>query len=249
MQTDVNLAQLESDRTWPMEEVPLTFQIGIVASDGVFLASDLKRTNVGAGPHTYRSSSETPKIHVSDRGQVAYCYSGNDVADEAARIFCAQAAGLEDEFEIQKTLKASALEAIGSENISNERQALQRGSLILALGKANRNPELWCLDLRTPSARPIGNHIINGDLSNPAGFFMERYFPKGRRTIEELLLLAAHTVLVASRLNPDGISGLEMVRCTAQGFQKVSEEKIANLTERSEQLDKNIAASLGLYQR
>jgi hypothetical protein len=249
MQIGVESAQLANDRALPTEDVPLTFQVGMVGSDGILLASDLKRTHVGMLRGIYRTSSNQQKIHIE--GHVAYCSSGDDLAEVAAQTFCAQAAsGFVGDSEIHRRLVASAQEALTKEKGAKPNGLLSRrgGSVLFALRTADGRFQLWCLDVigLAPTAQRVLNRIINGDWGNAAGFFIERYFPERRRPIQELRLLAAHTVLVAGRLNPAGVGGLEIVRCSSAGFEKLGEDEIAALTEASMRLDEDIGASLGV---
>jgi hypothetical protein len=79
-------------------------------------------------------------------------------------------------------------------------------------------------------------------------FFIERYLPiKGyiKRSLAELKLIAAHTVLMASELNPTGVVNLDMVLCRAgKPFELIGADEIAELTAESRRTDSLIAASL-----
>jgi len=174
----------------------LTFQVALVGSDGVLLASDLKRTN--APPGVCRSSSEQPKIHISQSGDIAYCCSGDDLAEAAARRLCEHANQLSNDQEISAGLISAAQEAIKVENSEQARPLQGRGnSVLLALREEREKVKLWCLDIgQHVTAMPVYDKRVNGDRGNAAGYFLERYFPTRRRIpIQKLLRLAAHTVL------------------------------------------------------
>ncbi len=252
MQTEVEFSELAYDDKLPAEEVDLTFQIGMVGSDGVLLATDLKRTHVDARRGVYRSSSQQPKLHIEK--DVAYCCSGDELTEVAARMFCETTDGLVDDSGMHDRLIAAAQGAMSQEKMSRQHGSLplSGGSALFVHRRESGKVQLWCLEMSpyvdaSPRccAASVHDHVINGDRGNPAGFFIEHYFPKRRRMpIQDLIPLVAHTVLIAGVLNPAGIGGLEMLRCTSAGFKKVSERDIAALTKRSEELDAAISASL-----
>src|SRR5580698_773185 len=55
----------------------MTFQVGLVGSDGVLLASDRRHTR----QDTCRSSFQSDKIFLSSRQRLAYCAAGDDIAE------------------------------------------------------------------------------------------------------------------------------------------------------------------------
>jgi 20S proteasome alpha/beta subunit len=75
-----------------------------------------------------------------------------------------------------------------------------------------------------------------------AVFFAERYYT--RTSVHELVLLAAHTILQASKLNPASIEGLEIVVCTKEGFKSLSDSKIGVLKKESDNLGRRTGNSL-----
>lgn len=85
---------------------------------------------------------------------------------------------------------------------------------------------------------------------NPAAFFVQRYMPVDgyiKRPLEKLILIAAHTVLMASKLNPTGITGLDIALCRhGRAFEMLSPEEIAEVTAESKKIDSQISAGLGI---
>ena len=79
---------------------------------------------------------------------------------------------------------------------------------------------------------------VAGNKLNSALFFTQRFYEK--LPIPSLIPLAAHTVLSASRINSTGIGGLEIIRCSRGKFKPLSDRKIAELVEWSENLDHKI---------
>jgi hypothetical protein len=88
----------------------------------------------------------------------------------------------------------------------------------------------------------VKDKVVTGDGANAALFFTERYYQK--RPIRELAFLTAHTVLVGGRLNPGGVSGLDIVFCESSGIGSLSEKSVAALRAKSEQLDDSLGRSL-----
>jgi hypothetical protein len=89
-------------------------------------------------------------------------------------------------------------------------------------------------------------HVCTGDQASPAVFFTERYFPADRKLpIRDLIPLAAHTVLMASKFSA-GIGGLQIVLCRPSGFELLDGEEISILGVRSQKIDFGLADSLGL---
>jgi len=62
------------------EDVPVTFQVGMVASDGVILASDTRITYTQSA----RTKSTTEKIICEKEPQIAYCWSGDEMLGNVA---------------------------------------------------------------------------------------------------------------------------------------------------------------------
>jgi hypothetical protein len=53
-------------------------------------------------------------------------------------------------------------------------------------------------------------------------------------------MLAAHIIMSANHFNSQGIEGLEIVQCDANGVRRLSPDSIAALKKKSSILDKNI---------
>ena len=90
---------------------------------------------------------------------------------------------------------------------------------------------------------------VNGDNVNAGIFWPEAYFNdwiyrQRIPTIEKLIPLAAHTVMVTHRLNPATISGLEIVFCDEAGLHKLSQESIESLVSTSEKWDREFGETV-----
>jgi hypothetical protein len=221
------------------QEPPVTFQVGIVGTDGVLLAGDLRYTDGSSG---LRAGSHSSKIHV--RGSLASCASGDRWASRAAEcclnnLRSGDGAGEHMFEQCRRVLEQCELEG--------DKPQAPHGS-ILFVSRNDGKSELWFADFRTGEIpRNIQDRIWIGDVGNAAVFFLEKYAPAepGFR-IDELKLLAAHSVLMAGALNPAGVEGLELVLCRdgVGDFERIEREELAVLKERSAALDSTIARAL-----
>jgi 20S proteasome alpha/beta subunit len=237
------------------EEIPVTFQIGIVASDGVILASDKCGSyTVRKDPGT-RGDSITRKIEISpDVPYVAHCSAGQtEITDAIMRGFIElhqQSAVRPCPPDMVESLLSKSACAVwekmyGSMAQNNPPVTHQRSGILLAY---RGNLFHMSFDL-FPSVKPIENKKAEGDAVNAALFFLERYWKIverqdcNERTVKRLLPLAAHCILMAHVLNPDGVKGLEIAVCTREQCKRIDD--LRELEEFSSQLDSEIAKRLG----
>jgi len=218
----------------------MTFQIGMLGSDGVLLASDTLYTHPGKLPGSRRTYN-AKKILIREDEAMAYCSSGDDVSAKAAELHSNSTT-----VEIYQSMVMSRTTAI--EKYSTIENKNGNHGTVLAAHRTATGVELWYMDVSSQAQLPISipSHICAGDQQNPAAFLIERYFPKDRRLpIRDLIFLAAHTVLMASKFS-SGVGGLQILLGRPAGFEALSDEDISALKERSRKLDAEITASLGL---
>lgn len=223
------------------EEIPVTFQIGLVGEDGVLLASDRANNRLGSQPRTIFSSD---KFTIT--GNVAYCCAGDDftqmVADHVFRL--PRPAELSTKDFLYRSFSASLSKA---ESIWKG-----GGSVLMACDKGSSvelfRINLYCKD-SCPMVLQVDDRDFQGDAINPAVFFLERYLPsKGyvKLPLDKLKLAASHTMLMASQLNPAGIHGLDIVLCRpGKPFERLGPSEIEELGLASKKQDSQIAAWLG----
>lgn len=219
------------------DEVPVTFQIGIVGSDGVLLASDRLVTRLVP----CRMTSRMEKIIVREDIGLAYCCSGDD--DFAATMGIVMDA--------HKANSSMPIDLRLSETLDEARvgrNTLGCGSILVACLTQNET-QLWKFGLTTqirpdPPCRMRDRWII-GDETNTAIFFSEKYLPiSPQLPLERLLPLAAHTILMAHEMNPTGVDGLDITLCTREGFRVLKEDELSHLARQSGNLDTYIRAHL-----
>lgn len=221
----------------PDPEETMTFQVGIMGSDGVVLASDSCHSYPGSSNATLRRLGK-PKILISEDGRVVCCASGDDVSGDVAEL----CSGLRVRADFVRHIVDCRDEVMTNTEESNRKK--YHGA-VLAVDITPQGAQLYHMEItrpiRSPGPVPFG-YACEGDRSNSAGFFLERYVPSGRNLLmENLVFIAAHTVLIAGSMNSRFVNNLELVTCTKHGCRRFPAEDLAKLLERSRQLDSDIA--------
>lgn len=225
-----------------VEDPPMTLEIAMAGCDGWILASDRMRLDVGDSA-SVRTSSTTAKIVLTDK--IAYATAGSD---EVGGIVGRE---IVNELDRGKLLLSNPNSfAEGARKIAeivwrrvarNLKDAYPlnpshtaRGIIIcfpgfptfLSLGIGRDSVPSW-----------LGQMAIFGDTSNSAKFFPRRYYSP-RMSVERLTFLAAHTILIGARLNPEGVGGgLDIAICQNRSMRFLSDQEIADLTQRSAETD------------
>ena len=230
------------------EEVPVTFQIGMVGSDGVLLASDRLHTQFSP----YRNRFLSDKISVHEDIGLAYCCTGDDLTTIVMQHVLGSVRA-DRKWPIELHLSTGvdrALEGLASRSKQGVlERPLRRGS-VLAVYRASRAVQLWKFDIDVELSKQlpaylIENHCCIGDDVNAASFFVERYFDNNHKVpLAHLAQLAAHTVLMAGATNPTGVDGLDIVLCTQEGFTPIDEKELSCLKQQSAELNSHISAVL-----
>jgi len=208
----------------------MTLQVALVGKDGIVVASDKKHADTSSGK---RRTFSARKFRLADDKSMAVFYAKSGMATVAARRIL-------KELQQPKDLRAE-LERIGEDVINGDELKLDSEVVFVT----SRIPgSIFHLHMGNNVAQcdiVKDKVVFTGDGANAALFFTERYYQK--RPIRELALLAAHTVLVGGRLNPGGISGLDIVFCEPSGITSLSEKSVAALRAKSEELDGSLGRS------
>lgn len=230
------------------EDIPVTFQVGMVGSDGVLLASDMKARSTAGQQEGISAGVDFPstaeKLFHYDRH--AYCIAGNDntirwIANGVHERFEKQGSAALDS-EAVRSLLWDAVNEICKPRVDqfgNPGLPLHYrvpGTMLLAY-RGHREVELWRIDLTGfgPGVYRVFDKTLQGDAANSAAFFLLRYYRVA--PINQLLPLAAHCILTAAKVNPSGVEGLEIVVSTLEGTTKLNEQERSRLIEASEKLD------------
>jgi hypothetical protein len=220
------------------EEELMTLQIGMIACDGVVLASD--RRAVGGligllgGPRPVTHSSEVRKILLSKDSRLACAFSGSDRAHVAAiRIAeCWDSNSSEDLLSVIRTAIA------GITGVNNEQL------LVAVSGISGVRLVRVFFDEAGPVVQRIVDKLVNGDVGNGAIYIPERFYAKSK-SVEDLKLLAAHFVLEGGKLNPTMVRGLDIyVMRDGESAHFLSPDEMADLERRSAGISTLMEASL-----
>jgi hypothetical protein len=226
------------------DEPLMTFQIGMVGNDGILLASDQLATYSG-NSYQYSDTSRMRKIAITQTGRIAYCCAG----DRLSIVTGAAIANSIDQLdEYSASVKDCVVQAVYSSStpvIAGEckqpdgnAEPLRGGSILVATCKPLG---LWRIDVipgKLPIVVPILDKAKIGDSNTAAPFFTESYY--SNRPVEELLFLAAHTVLTAGAMS-QWVKGLDIVLCKPSGCKMLTGQRIEELTLRSETLRSQIS--------
>lgn len=245
-------------RTFDPEEIPLTFQVGMIASDGVILASDTKLTTYGPPLDSIRSSSVTKKISIHPSGDAMYCWAGDARVGQLAVEFIPRLLRIDPGVHDHCTINGELMDT--AEVVTTQIRAASKpnsdkpisGDLLIACRRSG-SPELWRVGwdpFAYGTQMAVNFHILNkcviGDVQNSGLFFLEKYWQSGR-TIDELLLLAAHNVLMVGKLNPTGVDGLEIAIWRNGGKpEALSYNALNTLKTKSDILDSQIRDALSV---
>jgi hypothetical protein len=214
------------------DELPMTMQVGMVASDGIVLASDsLEYAEQRVSRFSSRSGVEpritysASKIRVAEHGKVAVSCAGDvgesfDLADailsRLSREFWAS-----PEPRIEETVKTGM-----------EKQEWRGAESLIVLSEPS--PSLFLLqcllkDEKTGERRPLCRRVpmwaFAGDSTNAAVFWAVRFYrsiPSESRTIETLKPLAAQIVTDGGHMSSGSIGGLEIVYSDRSGIHALS---------------------------
>jgi hypothetical protein len=226
----------------PSEDIPMTFQVGLVGTDGVLIASDMRASGSGR----YRTSETVSKLNWNSDSGIACAVTGDKSSVHAALEICSSAipenATVPDVYdELQRAVTSSweKYRATMPEKmrIDNPRADSR---LIIATPKRSHG-HLWQIDAdrQWSSTGPCRDKAFQGDVENAAVYFLERFYRTPRLLpVRDLALFAAHIVLEAGALNPTGVGGLEMLTWQfGEAEPRIcTETDIAELTRRSKDI-------------
>jgi hypothetical protein len=238
----------------------VTFQVALLGSDGFVVASDTKITDERCG---VRTGSSGPKVFTFTNREAKIscacaCSGAADLAFQAKdKLFIRLRTG---ESSLSASNVCSELLQIGDDIRKNSfgtsvapGNSHACGSLLLALAESGK-PTLWRLDItqamptceqvydKSAAATDARKRVV-GDHLNSSVFFTEQYY-EPNRLVDELVFLAAHTVLMAGRRNPENVNGLEIVKCKNGELSQLAEGEIRAFRHRSVELDDKIRGLL-----
>jgi hypothetical protein len=250
MENPLSLLPYMKPRILDPEEIPMTFQIGFTASDGVLIGSDRKKTSLFG----YHHSQNIPKIQINESETFAYCSAGDSgfgdvvasvVEEELSKGTVDFVTG--DAVKAQRMLRHCLHTARERESEYIKSRGLQPsgGANIMFVFRQNEAVALWTMDAlsQVPAVSLVieGENIKAGDANSPSVFFPHWYFDKVRNTVESLLPLAVHTVLMAKA---DHIDGVQIGIFTSTQFRTMTDEELNPYIRLSQEIDSRILALL-----
>jgi hypothetical protein len=206
----------------------MTLQVAFVGTDGIVLASDRKIQN---GAVTYLGT----KIRSDwERGVVTASSGVFELASNIAKKVIANVGRVSNVVVALETLAKETIDLSPSEwrNIKADVLVVLRQDLTQVFRVTAQPPEALCIPADTKISAPNRN--------NAAPFFLEKYYKK--RTIRELVGLAAHAILMASELT-ESVEDLDISLCTSDSYRSLTRKEIASLRERSRQMDEELCRS------
>jgi hypothetical protein len=174
------------------ERIPMTLQVGLIGSDGFVLASDTKASN-GFG------STTTRKLILV--GPMVCAVSGDHILSTLGRK-------LIDAYKPEIVWSERAESIVEDLPLPSYKRSQLSGSLIFALPEWDVFQEV-SVTSGVVASMPF-NPAFGGDSPNLATYFCKAYYSSSK-TVQELSVLAAHTIIEAARVNPSSIGGLEIV--------------------------------------
>jgi hypothetical protein len=216
------------------EELPMTMQVGMVAQDGILLASDTLSTRqpipgspIGAVWFGYNSQ----KILISEDSRIAVTCARDMML--ASRVAEALINGLPSEVRASPQMH---IRNIASVELSNAHEN-EIECLIALLDPAPALFHLQCLRGGSESYCPrITTFAFAGDRCNSSIFWAMRYYEATLHNSHFVLAmapLASQIILDAAKMNSGSIRGLEIVYSDASGFHRMPEPEIRRQEEQA----------------
>ena len=202
------------------EDFLVTFQCVLGASNGWVLASDTLANNFATGGRrgdaddiVVRESFHTSKISHEADIQTIRTVCGDDYARHLAGVIVEsvrrEPLDLSDFSSVEERLKRVTEEQWrrDARKYGKPNDQINRvGIFIFEYGRP-----FWIVDMgRETRVDNIYDRFVSGDRTNSAKFFSQHYYDP-KRPVEELIPLAAHTVLMAGARNQSGVAGAEIV--------------------------------------
>ncbi|MFZ0309140.1 MAG: hypothetical protein WAL89_13285 [Candidatus Sulfotelmatobacter sp.] len=227
----------------------MTFQIALAAKDGFLIASDRKGIAggcpTGTGRTLMRHTSEMRKILISRSGNLVFAFSGSQIAADIAKR-------LADSADNSVGDVSAYLQSKSAEFHKSYDEEVRPHGPVIIVGVRNVSgdvPKLLEVSFYgQPILRPSHSRIVGGDAGNSAVFFVERYQGNWQeRSVEELKLLATHTVLEGHSLNQTSVDGLDILLAVdGQEPRFMEESEKRDLESRSADIHKQLRNLLGL---
>jgi len=233
---------------WGSKGMDMTFQIGLVGSDGLIIASDETAVREGGlradGKCSMRVSSGVEKIFVAKKNNLICAFAGDSIVTNFASELI-QSVSSGDDLSEDLALKNRATEVYEAHH-SVEIRKRTSGQMMVAIPGVLKLWEFLFMGGEV-ILQAVSNRSFCGDRCNPAVYFAERYLPLDslKYPVERLKLIAAHTILEGSALNPTSVGGLSILICmTGEQPRFLEPDELQELRTHSQKLHDMIAVTL-----
>jgi hypothetical protein len=192
----------------------MTFQVGFFTSDGILLASDLKKTPLSG----YGTPYLGPKIEIHKSGNFAHCSAGDlsftpVVIDEIEKEISKGTRFIipNDIIATHEILKKCVNNALQRDISHRKALGVQetKGGYTILVFRENSVLSLWTINTTEliPNIQTgyEGQRILGGSGQNEAVFFPNHYVNSVAGDIKKFIPIAVHTVLMAKNDMVDGV--------------------------------------------
>lgn len=150
----------------------MTFQIGMVAEDGVLLASDLLGTQGSQYYSQIRTTQRTPKIEFDVTRELAYCWAGDELGRVTVQAIVGKWDGSHRQ-NLKSFLLRRASEAITRARAicaSNSTSAVNNCCVLIVFRNPPDSVSLWRVELSTvPNSCPVVDQILDKTVTGDQG--------------------------------------------------------------------------------
>ena len=225
----------------------MTFQIAIVATDGLVLASDTQKRvtewqQADGSEYIPDTINNSSKLSLSERHSAAIAFAGwSDVDAFAGDLLAKHLDSLPslNDSEIGVILKKWGDDYYSKSRLSS---GASRTSLLnLLVARPNSKFPIIKLGVNYDSnLRDSKTYMVSGHENN-AGVFWPEYLRvhKESRGLDDATAIAAMTILTAGEINPYGIGGLEIWQFR-ESWKALPDEEIEGLVRRFKTLQQSI---------
>jgi len=221
-----------------LKEKSMTMQVAMLAKDGFLIASD--RLVSGSQP-----TSEHRKIFVSESGNVVVAAAGFGASGRFTQHWLRDLGNRDLKTNTEQILAKSVEDSFLTYGMDCSAGHLLQGTRLLVIVRGIRSlwevvfaPRPYVELLRGESE----SYAVNGSAGNQASFFAHQYF-SAEKSVDQLLPIAAHTILEGARIEPSSVGGLDIyVSRTGESPRFLDSAEIDALCRRSEELHNKIAS-------
>jgi hypothetical protein len=218
----------------------------MVGTDGVVLAGDRRVIQKHYHSGQYGDSggvavtSKTSKIKIDDDRRVAVAWARDNVAEIIAEDIAKTPEVVNDHGALRNLANALYRKVYPDVLSSPPSGGPSNIGEILIVTPSNPKTILYLeINERRCVTRAVEDKCFAGDTINPACYFVERFYD-AKLSVDNLLLLAAHTILEAGEMSPMTIKGLEIVTYTKTGLNRFTQEQTDFVIARSKRLHSKI---------